>query len=128
MSDFDAMREVILQVSRMISSACRLCELRSEPGDTLFMLSVQPPSHLEVYCMPCYELIYKKARNHIKWLPPPNVKLHSEMEVFVGKVPEFMVKNNEALILFRPTDPIDIGLIKARYLREREEKANEMPT
>lgn len=115
-----------IQVSRNISSQCRLCQLRSEPEGWLWAIITIPGHRLEVYCADCYEILYDRASEHLPELPNPHQEGRSTLN-FSVEIPAYLVKNGKGLRFFWPEDPIDLGLIRQRAKRKRETAKEEKP-
>lgn len=111
-------------ISRHVNTVCRLCELRTEPDGITFSISGVFRHWYEIYCQDCYRELYRAAKGDIPGLPSPDFNTDDEFEFEVA-IPEYLIKDREVLKLYKPADPIDIGLLKQRNIKRREERAHD---
>ena len=120
--------KVHIHATAGVYSVCRLCNQRNARGELLWALIIEPGHHLDLYCQDCYAYLYSRAVGDIPELIDPGVLTQPNPPTEVQKtidVPAYLIKDNKALLFFWPQDKIDLGVIRQRARKRREQARKE---
>ena len=130
--DPDRMLHLELTIGfKPIDQPCCLCCLPVGREYPVIEVVTHPGGALERYCEECYRCLWIEGHHFMTQLPDPEDCFDYEGVVEPGviscrniEVPCYLVKG-DGLKLFKPTDPAEVGRIRAANLKLREEDLND---